>query len=218
MRIFSYLLSTLAIFLILNIVLSFSFIGYRDFLKNIKNQINGTNIVKEENLLNKNNEVNERLLSTIEELSQNIEKISSKDSLTGSIQNLTNTGIENLGLPNSLAFKILPQFNPLKVENNGFFDIKSQDVSSLKYSSFFDEKRNLKIYVFEKGYGDLMTIIRKYSKYKINEKNNFYGYSFYLNPIFKDDKVRFIVQLEAKSVGFEINNSNYEQLKILLLK
>jgi len=47
-------------------------------------------------LLNKNNEVNERLLSTIEELSQNIEKISSKDSLTGSIQNLTNTGIENL--------------------------------------------------------------------------------------------------------------------------
>ena len=218
MRIFSYLLSTLAIFLILNIVLSFSFIWYRDFLKNIKNQINWTNIVKEENLLNKNNEVNERLLSTIEELSQNIEKISSKDSLTGSIQNLTNTGIENLWLPNSLAFKILPQFNPLKVENNWFFDIKSQDVSSLKYSSFFDEKRNLKIYVFEKGYGDLMTIIRKYSKYKINEKNNFYWYSFYLNPIFKDDKVRFIVQLEAKSVWFEINNSNYEQLKILLLK
>jgi hypothetical protein len=138
--------------------------------------------------------------------------------LTGSIQNLTNTGIENLWLPNSLAFKILPQFNPLKVENNWFFDIKSQDVSSLKYSSFFDEKRNLKIYVFEKGYGDLMTIIRKYSKYKINEKNNFYWYSFYLNPIFKDDKVRFIVQLEAKSVWFEINNSNYEQLKILLLK
>jgi hypothetical protein len=51
MRIFSYLLSTLAIFLILNIVLSFSFIWYRDFLKNIKNQINWTNIVKEENLL-----------------------------------------------------------------------------------------------------------------------------------------------------------------------
>ncbi|HBA45400.1 TPA: hypothetical protein DEG21_01470 [Patescibacteria group bacterium] len=71
---------------------------------------------------------------------------------------------------------------------------------NLKYSSYFDEKKNMKIYVFEKGYGDIMTIIRKYSKYKINEKNNFFGYSFYLNPIFKDDKVRFIVQLEAKSV------------------
>lgn len=222
MRIFSYFLSSLAIFLILNIVLSFSFVWYRDFLKNVKNQINWTEVsLKEGNLRNKDNEVNERLLSTIEELSQNIEKISTKENnSTGSLQNATNTGktIENLWLPNSLTFKILPQFNPLKVENNWFYDIKSADVADLKYNSYFDEKKNLKIYVFEKWYGDIMTLIRKYSKYKINEKNNFFGYSFYLNPIFKDDKVRFVVQLEAKSVWFEISNTNYEQLKILLLK
>lgn len=222
MRIFSYFLSTLAIFLILNIVLSFSFVWYKNFLKNVKNQINWTQVsLKEENLRTKNDEVNERLLNSIDELSQNIEKISTKENnSTGSLQNVTSTGktIENLWLPNSLTFKILPQFNPLKVENNWFYDIKSADVVSLKYNSYFDEKKNLKIYVFEKWYGDIMTIIRKYSKYKINEKNNFFGYSFYLNPIFKDDKVRFVVQLEAKSVWFEISNSNYEQLKVLLLK
>ncbi|EKD66234.1 MAG: hypothetical protein ACD_49C00059G0007 [uncultured bacterium (gcode 4)] len=223
MRLISYSLSFLAIFLILNIVLSFSFVWYRDFLKNVKNQINGVETsTKEGNLRNKNDEVNERLLNTIEELSQNIEKISTKNenSTWSNVSNETNSGktVENLWLPNSLTFKILPQFNPLKVENNWFYDIKSTDVVNLKYSSYFDEKKNMKIYVFEKGYGDIMTIIRKYSKYKINEKNNFFGYSFYLNPIFKDDKVRFIVQLEAKSVWFEINNSNYNDLKILLLK
>lgn len=54
--------------------------------------------------------------------------------------------------------------------------------------------------------------------YEINETDQFFGFTFFLNPIKKDKTIRFVTSIEGKAVGIEVTKSYYPALKKILLK
>jgi len=58
------------------------------------------------------------------------------------------------------------------------------------------------------------------SVYTLNETDQFFGYTFFLNPVKKDPKdktVRFITAIEGRAVGVEVPKNYYSTFKKMLL-
>ncbi len=114
----------------------------------------------------------------------------------------------------------MPDVMPKKTENTGFFGIQIMD--KLGYNTYVDEKRKIKIYAFSDSY-DVILLNMKLagSVYTLNETDQFFGFTFFLNPTKKDSKdttVRFVTALEGRAVGVEVPKSYYLSLKKMLLK
>jgi len=229
MKYASYILSWLAVILLLNIFLSYSSTSYKGFLRDTKDKMMWVSkddvIVK----MNKDQiEVNTKILNSIDKLNENIDKLGKTKIQTNSTETensiwdtLTWETIKKttpLDIPWTLVTKLLPDINPIKSENTWIFDIKNdKSFDELKYITYNDNKKRIKVYVFENSYDELKVLFKLNSKYKVNESDNFFWYSFYLNPAKKDIKIRFITQLEWKAIWFEILKNSYELLKKSLL-
>lgn len=226
MKYASYILSWIAVVLLFNIFLSYSSVTYRGFLKDTKDKmmwVSKNDVI--EKMSKDQMEINTKILNSIDKLNENLDNLSknkqsiSTISSSGETQSWVTTTIPAiLDMPWTLVTKLLPKINPLKVENTWVFDIKKDKAfEELKYITYNDSKKRVKVFIFEKSYDELKTLFKSNTTYKFNESDNFFWYSFYLNPSKTDIKIRFVTQLEWKAVWFEVYKNNYELLKDSLL-
>ncbi len=206
MRTISYFISFLALFLFTNIVLSFYSETYHNFLKEIKS---GNSKKTEEVRITEKNNTD---IKWVEKLDEHIEKIENIPENALSEEKEIDV-LEKI--PSSLRNILTESLKLEKAENVWFYDLRSP--KNIAYSTYKDEEFGIILYVFEKWYWEIEEFLKQNSKYWINETNNFFWYSFYLNPIKKDDRVRFVIQIQWKSAWFEVIKSNYEKLKTILL-
>ncbi|MDD2565720.1 MAG: hypothetical protein PHZ26_04080 [Candidatus Gracilibacteria bacterium] len=226
MKYTSYVLSVIGIVLLLNIFLSYSSGTYRTFLKDTKSKMMG--VTNEEVIVKMNKdqiEINTKILNSIDKLNDNLDKIGKKEitreiTINSGSTSSGNTisGNELLDLPGTLVGKLMPKINPKKIENEGVFGIKNEKFyEAIKYATYYDEKKKIKIFVFDKSYPDMLSNFKLTNLYKINEADTFFGYTFFLNPLKKDLSNRFVTLFEGNAVGFEVEKTNYEILKKSLL-
>lgn len=233
MKYTSYVLSIIWIVLLLNIFLSYSSSSYRAFLKDSKSKMMW--VTSEEVIVKMNKdqiEVNSKILNSIDKLNENLDKIGKKEFVreTSNLTWATSTWlsltwnelepkkIESLDLPGTLLVKLMPEINPKKVDNNWVFWIKNEKFyTSIKYATYYDEKKKIKIFVFDKKYDEMLSNFKLANLYKINEADTFFGYTFFLNPLKKDLKNRFVTLFEWIAVWFEVEKTDYEMLKKSLL-
>ena len=206
MRTISYFISFLALFLFTNIVLSFYSETYHNFLKEIKS---GNSKKTEEVRITEKNNTD---IKWVEKLDEHIEKIEYIPENALSEEKEIDV-LEKI--PSSLRNILTESLKLEKAENVWFYDLRSP--KNIAYSTYKDEELGMILYVFEKWYWEVEEFLKQNSKYWVNETNNFFWYSFYLNPIKKDDRVRFVIQIQWKSAWFEVIKSNYEKLKTILL-
>jgi len=229
MKYASYIISWIAVVLLFNIFLSYSSLTYRGFLKDTKDKmlwVSKTDVI--EKLSKDQVEINTKILNSIDKLNENIDKLN-KDTkhtnwliLTASWELIssweTSQSAQTLEMPTTLVTKLLPKINPLKVTNNWVFDIKNSKIfDDLKYITFSDSNKRIKIYIFNDSYDEIKKLFKLNSKFSVNESDNFFWFSFYLNPLKKDLKIRFVTQIEWKAVWFDLYKNNYELLKENLL-
>lgn len=114
----------------------------------------------------------------------------------------------------------MPEVTPKKMENSGFFGI--QVMGKIVYNTYADEKRKIKVYAFQETYDTLLLNMKLTSSvYALNETDQFFGYTFFLNPIKKDPRdttIRFVTALEGRAIGIEVPKNYYPNLKKMLLK
>lgn len=201
MRIISYIVSFIALVLFLNIILSFVFPSYKSYLKSFS---------ETHSVVNKWIKSGEKI--------KKISKIGviKKDNIAEIIGNSLSVKIDELEkIPQSIKSKI-QKLNLKKIEKTQIFGIKKLD-KNIDFTEYFDNNNKISVYVFESDYGTMMNLFRIDPTYSVNEANNFFWYWFYLNTK-KNDKIRFVIQIEGKSMGFEATKDKYEFLKNILLK
>lgn len=235
MKYVSYILATLGVILLLNIFLSYSSDSYRLFLKDSK--IKMIWVSKEDQLEKMNKDqslINEKILDSIDKLNENLDDLKKKTEEkeikpnidqtfeTGSMSSTwdTNTWTENIEtkkdseLPWMLITKLMPEINPLRIENEWLFSLTEKDLNNkIEYTTYFDSKSNIKVYLFDLPYDSLLKEFKWMKKYWTNETWTFFSYTFFLNPVKKDPMVRLITMLEWKTVWFETDKTWYSLLK-----
>lgn len=240
MRIFSYILSALVTVFVINIALSFSLPSYRNALVDARTALFGTTRnVAEVPLADDKDTGNARLAESLERLDKHIESLAApKISGTGTLVSSGTVGTGTLGtgasvsveesapkelvIPVSGLFlsKIMPEVMLKKTENKGFFGIQVMD--KLPYSTYLDEKTRVRVYAFQDTYDNVLLNLKLASKvYAINETDQFFGFTFFLNPVKKDPKdtlVRFVTAVEGRAIGVEVPANYYSTLKKMLLK
>ena len=90
----------------------------------------------------------------------------------------------------------MPDIILKKTDDKGFFGI--QIFTKIGYSTYIDERKNIKVYAFSENYDTLLVNLKLVNNmYDINETDQFFGFTFFLNPIKKDPRtVRFVTSLE----------------------
>jgi hypothetical protein len=124
-----------------------------------------------------------------------------------------------LDIPKTLNDKLGTTFELKKIENAWIFWIKDNKAfTGVEYSTYYNFKRRLNVYVFDKDYKTMLSNFKQANAYKINEADNFFWFTFYLNPLKADNKTRFVTLIEWTVVWFEIEKPFYETLKKSLQK
>lgn len=244
MRIFSYILTALVTIFVLNIALSFSLPSYRNTLVNIRSTLFPSLVISENEIEEQNKRENSRLLESLDRIDKHIESLNEiKNTETKIITTSGTTNSETifiegtlletlvpaeeiisqeLTIPLSGLFlaKIMPEIILKKIDNNGFFDI--QITKKMLYNTYRDEKKKITIYAFKDTYDTLLLNMKLANKiYSINETDQFFGYTFFLNLLKNDPKnttVRFVTALEGQAIGIEVTREYYPVLKKMLLK
>lgn len=248
MRIFSYILAALVTVFVINIALSFSLPAYRNALVSVRSNIlpfwkqaptrEGGDERKSESA---------RLAESLDRIDKHIESLTGTGktgtgtvTLTGTTQSGTTTSgatsatvssgsaapqeevaPKEPDIPLSGIFlqKIMPDIMPKKIENKGFFGI--QVMGKIRYNTYMDDAKKVKIYSFSETYDTLLINMKLTSSvYMLNETDQFFGYSFFLNPVKKDSKdktVRFVTAIEGRAIGVEVPKNYYSTLKKMLL-
>lgn len=107
-----------------------------------------------------------------------------------------------------------------KIPNNGFFGIGVMD--KLPYSTYTDDKRHVTVYAFQDSYDKILLNMKLASNaYTLNETDQFFGFTFFLNSTKKDNKdttIRFVTALEGRAIGVEVPKNYYLSFKKILLK
>ncbi len=232
MKLLSYIIFVLAIVFGMNLFLSFYSETYYWLIKNVKQNLfwNKQELSTINLKFEQQDEINIKLLKSIDKLNKNIDKINytipaSNSWLTNSWL-ITSTIIppknnnEILWIPDLLNIKLMPNIVVNKINNNWLFNLLNNPIfKDLKYSTYYNNKYKLKIFIIDLSYNEVLQRFQNlHTLYEIYESNNFFGYTFYLNSIKKDNKTRFIIVLEWKTIWFEIDKNNYDFLKQILLK
>ena len=111
----------------------------------------------------------------------------------------------------------MPEITLKKIENSGIFNIFI--FTRIEYTTYTDEKKRIKVYAFDENYDTMLSNMKLTSTvYGINETDQFFGYTFFLNPVKKDNIIRFMTSLEGHAIGIETTKSYYPTLKKMLLK
>lgn len=107
-----------------------------------------------------------------------------------------------------------------KIENAGFFGI--QVMGKISYNTYVDDVRKIKIYAFSETYDTLLLNMKLASSvYTLNETDQFFGFTFFLNPTKKDSKdttIRFVTAIEGRAIGVEVPKNYYLTFKKILLR
>jgi len=129
-----------------------------------------------------------------------------------------NTPIEpNIPLSGLFLAKIMPDIDLKKTENKGMFNIYL--FNKIPFTTYVDEKKKIKVYAFDETYDTMLANLKLTSSvYKINETDQFFWYTFFLNPTRKDSTIRFVTAMEGRAIGVEVPKSYYPTLKNILLK
>lgn len=240
MRTFSYILIALVTVFVLNIALSFSLPAYRNAFVNVRSTLFPfSKKAPSQDLAEVKQSENTRLAESLDRIDKHIESLSdAKKTGTGTIalNGATATGTVSASsgsvipqeeapkepdIPLSGIFlqKIMPDIMPKKIENKGFFGI--QVMGKILYNTYLDEHKRVKIYTFNETYDTLLINMKLTgSVYTLNETDQFFGYTFFLNPVKKDPKdktVRFITAIEGRAVGVEVPKNYYSTFKKMLL-
>lgn len=237
MKYTSYILSFLWVVLVFNIFLSYSSESYRVFLKDTKSKflwVSKNEVIEK---MNKDQiEVNTKILNSIDKLNENIEVASRKNTEAEDLRKISDiisssswetvsssweiddTVIESdthkFDLPATLLTKLLPEINPKKIQNSWVFWIKDEKfLKDFDYATYSDLKKKITIYVFDKDYSKMKSFFWYATWYKLNETDTFFWFTFFLNSIKNDQKVRFVMILEWIAIWFETDKSNYDLLK-----
>ncbi|EKE28798.1 MAG: hypothetical protein ACD_3C00013G0011 [uncultured bacterium (gcode 4)] len=243
MKYASYILSIIWVVLLFNIFMSYSSPSYRAFLRDTKTNMSW---VSKEDALEKMNkdqiEVNSKILNSIDKLNESIDSLNRKNKELSRAVNLTDsweileptwTWTINsswitipeipkqnlLDIPKTLQDKLWENSIPKKIENVWIFWIKDDKLfDKVEYTTYFNFKKRLTIYVFEKDYKTMLSNLKMANAYKVKESDNLFWFTFYLNPIKADNKIRFVTLIEWVAIWFEIEKPFYESLKKSLLK
>jgi hypothetical protein len=114
----------------------------------------------------------------------------------------------------------MPEITPKKIDNSWFFGIKI--MNNIVYNTYFDDKKNIKIYAFNDSYDAIILNMKLASSiYTLNETDQFFWFTTFLNSTKKDSKdttIRFITALEGRAIGVEVPKNYYSSFKKMLLK
>jgi len=236
MRIFSYICAGFITIFVINTVLSFSLPAYRNVLIATRSQLfpNTKSSVPLEKKEEKNQDTI-RLIESLDRIDRHIESLTAAKTwtlvpvLTGSIDThsgMTNSEIEPIkkepDIPISWIFlaKIMPEITPKKVENSWFFGIRVME--KIVYSTYLDESQKIKIYAFQDTYETILLNMKLAGNvYTLNETDQFFWFTFFLNPTKKDPNdmvIRFIIALEGRAIWMEVPKNYYPIFKNILLK
>lgn len=240
MRIFSYILTALVAIFIVNVAFSFSFPAYREVLVKVRSSIFPPSASEIQEAKSRETD---RLAESLERIDKQMASLSetrqtstgtsvasgvinpentSGSTLSGSILPEEEVEPKESDIPLSGLFlsRVMPDVTLKKVENTGFFGI--QVMGRILYNTYADDKKNIKVYAFSETYDTLRINMKLTSSiYTLNETDQFFGYTFFLNPTKKDPKdtiVRFITTLEGRAIGIEVPKGYYPTLKQMLLK
>ncbi|EKE29348.1 MAG: hypothetical protein ACD_2C00187G0005 [uncultured bacterium (gcode 4)] len=240
MKYASYILSIVWVVLLFNIFMSYSSDSYRAFLRDTKTKMSW---VSREDALEKMNkdqiEVITKMQNSIDKLADTVDTLNKKNrqiaesaeaedwELTSSWVWLSSTWISQpetpkpvlLDIPQTLIDKLWANSVPKKIENAWVFSIKDDKLfDDIEYSTYFIFNKRLTIYVFDKDYKTMLSNLKMANSYKVKESDNLFWFTFYLNPLKTDNKVRFVTLIEWMAVWIEIDKPFYEPLKKSLLK
>lgn len=95
-------------------------------------------------------------------------------------------------------------------------------MDKLPYSTYLDDKKKLKVYAFQDTYDNVLLNMKLAGNaYTLNETDQFFGFTFFLNPAKKDSKdttIRFVTAVEGRALGVEVPKNYYSTFKKMLLK
>ena len=223
MRIFSYVLTALVTIFVINVALSFSLPAYRNILVTVRTGIfsaPGESI--EERAIAEKKAENDRLIESLERIDRHMETLVTASKTVPENDASKNEPEEKRKILLSGIFltKIMPEITLKKIENDGFFGIRTME--SVSYDTYSDAVKNIKVYAFGETYDTILLHMKLTdSLYTINETDQFFGYSFFLNLLKKDPKdsiTRLVISLEGQAIGVEVPRNYYPVLKDMLLK
>lgn len=243
MRIFPYILVALVTVFVANIALSFSLPAYRNAFVSFRSSLfPGLKKASPDAPLVEPKTESARLAESLDRIDKHIESLGEpKKSGTGTssasgavagtgasslsssgsapLQEATPPKVPEIPLSGVFLQKIMPDILPKKTDNKGFFGI--QVMGKIRYDTYSDENRHIKIYAFDETYETLLLNMKLASSvYAINETDQFFGYTFFLNPVKKDSKdktVRFVTAAEGHAIGVEVPRNYYSTLRKMLL-
>jgi len=223
MKIFQLLLIAIFMF-ILNIWLYYTSEGYREFLQNIKWEKIVENINDEYKIEEKEieksleDELNEKVINNKEEVNK---ELNSKDSLIEKIEFVHKK--VNIDLEESDYFKTF-------LKNFSKYNLTSLDITSPlmdvtneypdKYFEYYSPE--LTIYNFPtKNYDEVREIFEiesNWNNFTINEVDNFWEESFYINlwKDYKDNFIRIILLKENNVIWIKVSKNEYNSIKNII--
>lgn len=236
MRIVSYIFLVIVTVFLTNAAVSFVSPGYRTILHDAKVRLTGEQAETE-----KQNATDKRLVDSLDRIDQSIQSLSSTGNtvvtptpvvvasgttLSGATVPVAPTPVvasppapvePDVSVSGMFLAKIMPEITLKKIDNSGIFNIFI--FNKIEYTSYQDEKKRIKVYAFAPNYDTMLANLKLTSSvYAINETDQFFGYTFFLNPVKKDDTIRFVTSLEGHAIGVEVSKKYYPTLKKMLLK
>ncbi len=210
-RYFVYIILFLILSFILNITLYFFSDTYRNFLKSLKSE--KQDIKQNINKVEKNETNFVKKKKVVKSKSENDKKDNIKVEYKEKVLDISETKIEKEIL------KKFREYSLKKLElHPRLFDLTSEYPDD--YIEYYSEY--LTIYFFwNKPYSDIKDIFNVLSyelPFSINEVNNFWDKSFYINlkDEFKDDNIRFVFTYKTRTIGIKVNKKFYDMVKIKL--
>lgn len=113
---------------------------------------------------------------------------------------------------------IMPTVTPVLDKNWWIFGLYIFDLN-VRYSTYKDNNLALTIIPTDLPYDTFLKNIKALSwkPYTVNETQNLWFRSFFLNPEISDTVVRMVIEIENQAIALEIPKSKFDTLKSLLL-
>lgn len=242
MRIFSYILLGIVTIFLVNIAISFTVPSYRENLIQMREKIIGKKMssVSENEVILQPSAIQTGSVLLVKTGSVSVNNGTgttiSMSVQTGSVSTwsieMSNSGAQSnqivvpaastpiepdISVSGLFLAKIMPDIDLKKTENKGIFNIYL--FNKIPFNTYIDEKKKIKIYAFGETYDTMLANLKLTSSvYKINETDQFFWYTFFLNPTRKDSIIRFVTAMEWRAIGIEVPKSYYPTLKKMLLK
>ena len=223
MKIFQLLIISIFMFL-LNIWLYYTSEGYRQFLQNIKQEENLEDINDEYKIEEKEieesleEELNKKIINNKEKINEELKSKSSLIEKIEFVQKKVNIEIEESDYFKSFL-KNFSNYNLTSLDN----DSPLMDVTNEYPDKYFEYySTELTIYSFPtKNYDEVREVFEiesNWDNFTINEVDNFWEESFYINlwKDYKDNFIRIILLKENNVIWIKVSKNEYNSIKNII--